>query len=136
MHAGSSGSTDTNYIKLLKDYTDSTLATFNRSATFDLNGHKLTRTKTITVSSSKKLIVTGEGNFYYNNGTLFTNNGDLRFDDNFAGYTDVGINLVIDVKDSSANFGLRGGHFSGNNIIENNGGHGFIAMRYKFVCLW
>ena len=122
MHAGSSGSTDTNYIKLLKDYTDSTLATFNRSATFDLNG--------------QKLIVTGEGNFYYNNGTLFTNNGDLRFDDNFAGYTDVGINLVIDVKDSSANFGLRGGHFSGNNIIENNGGHGFIAMRYKFVCLW
>ena len=44
-----------------KLYSDESVGTFDKNITFDIQGFKLTRSKTITINSSKTVEITGTG---------------------------------------------------------------------------
>ena len=74
-----SKASDGSTIKLLNDYTDTSIATINKSVTFDVQNYILTRNATINISSGKTVEITGNGKITTeaNNVNTITNNGTL-----------------------------------------------------------
>ena len=77
---------DGSIIKLLNDYTDTSIATINKNVTFDAQNYILTRNATITINSGKTVEITGTGKITTEttNVNTITNNGTLTVSNNIT----------------------------------------------------
>ena len=77
---------DGSTIKLLNDYTDTSIATINKSVAFDVQNYILTRNATITINSGKTIEITGTGKITSEITAIqtITNNGTLTVSDSIT----------------------------------------------------
>ena len=127
--AASDGST----IKLIRNYTDTSTATFSKNITFNIQSYTLTRTPTITVNSGKTVEITGTGkitsgtttiNTITNKGTLTVSNS-ITLENQSTSYAPIYNNSsssVININDNVQIIGYYRGIYNYYGTLNVNGG--------------
>ena len=131
INIASDGST----IELLNDYTDTSIATFNKNTTFDIKGYTLTRTQTITINSEKEVEITGTGKITSeaNNVRTITNTGTLTISNsitienmstsiNYAPIYTNNSNSITNINDNVQIIGNYRGIYNSVGTVNVNGG--------------